>query len=94
MSELIKGALPGLRQFLANEIPLKMMKNTFYFALKALFLLKIVKFRLDFLAMGKNDLIRKIRLISKFMTPQTGKQTIAINVLSYISRSKDNQTTK
>ena len=28
------------------------------------------------------------------MTPQTGKQTIAINILSYISRSKDNQTIK
>ena len=27
----IKGALPGLRQFLATESPLKMMKNTFYF---------------------------------------------------------------
>ena len=30
----IKGALSGLRQFLATENPLKMMKNTFYFTLK------------------------------------------------------------
>ena len=28
---LIKGALEGLRQFLATESPLKMMKNAFYF---------------------------------------------------------------
>ena len=40
----IKGALSGLRQFLAIESPLKMMKNAFYFTLKALFVLKIFKF--------------------------------------------------
>ena len=37
----IKGALSSLRQFLANESPLKMMKNPFYFILKALPVLKI-----------------------------------------------------
>ena len=36
-----KGILLGLRQFLATESPLKMMKNGFYFTLKALFVLKI-----------------------------------------------------
>ena len=40
----IKGALSGLRQFLAAESPLKMMKNAFYFTSKALFVLKIFKF--------------------------------------------------
>ena len=40
----IKGAISGLRQFLATESPLKMMKNGFYFTLKALFVLKIFKF--------------------------------------------------
>ena len=39
-----KGALSGLRQFLATEIPLKMMKNAFYLTLEALFVLKIFKF--------------------------------------------------
>ena len=39
-----KGALSGLRQFLATEIPLKMMKSAFYLTLKALFVLKIFKF--------------------------------------------------
>ena len=34
-----------------NETPLKIMKNTFYFVLKALFILKIFKFYHDFLVM-------------------------------------------
>ena len=42
--EKLKGALSGLRQFLATESPLKMMKNVFYFISKALFVLKIFKF--------------------------------------------------
>ena len=37
--EFFKGALLGLRQFLAMESPLKMMKNTLYFTLKPLFVL-------------------------------------------------------
>ena len=41
---IFKGALQGLRQFLATESLLKMMKNAFYFTLKALFILKIIKF--------------------------------------------------
>ena len=44
--------------------------------------------------MYKNGLIRKIRLISKFMTFQPGKQTIWIHILPNISKSKDNQTMK
>ena len=39
-----KGLLSGLRQFLANESSLKIMKNIFYFIAKALFALKIFKF--------------------------------------------------
>ena len=53
--------------------PSKMMKNTFYFILKALFILKIFKFFvLTFWAFRKNGLIRKITLISKFMRSQPG----------------------
>ena len=44
--------------------------------------------------MYKNDLIRKLRLISKFTTSQLGKQTIAIHILPNISRSNGNQTMK
>ena len=39
-----KGALSGQKQFLATEIPLKMIKNAFYFISKTLFVLKIFKF--------------------------------------------------
>ena len=42
----------------------------------------------------KNDLITKIRLISKFLTSQPGKQTIAVHIVVTISRSKGNQTMK
>ena len=45
----LKGALSGLRQFSAAESPLKMMKNAFYFTSKALFVLKVFQFCLDFL---------------------------------------------
>ena len=39
-----QGALLSLRQFLATESPLKIMKNAFYFTPKALFVLTIFKF--------------------------------------------------
>ena len=42
----------------------------------------------------KNGWIRKVRLISILMTSQSGSQTIAIDVLPNISRSKDNQAMK
>ena len=68
---LFKGALAGLRQFLATGSPIKIRKNGFYFTLKTLFVLKIFTC-LNFLIMQKNGLIRKLRLISKFMTSQPG----------------------
>ena len=39
-----KDAPSGLIQILATKSALKMMKNAFYFTLKALFILKIFKF--------------------------------------------------
>ena len=44
LSKQFKGALSNLRQFLATEIPLKSMKNSFHFTSKAPFVLKIFKF--------------------------------------------------
>ena len=44
VAKQLKGALSGLRQFLATESLLKMIKNTFYFTSKALFVLKIFNF--------------------------------------------------
>ena len=49
--ETVKGELWGLRQFLAFENPLKMMKNAFYFILKARLVLKYLNFCLYFLIM-------------------------------------------
>ena len=42
----------------------------------------------------KNDLIGKIKLISKFMASQPGKLTIAIHIFPKISKSKKDQTIK
>ena len=39
-----KGALSGMRQFLATESPSHMIKNAFHFTLKVIFVLKISKF--------------------------------------------------
>ena len=47
---LFKGALPGLRQFLATKSSLKMNKSAFYSNLKAPFVLKI--FKLLYLVFG------------------------------------------
>ena len=69
----LKYALSSLRQLLATtESPSKMMKIAFYFILKAFLVLKIFKICLEFLVMSKNGLIRKMMLISKFMTSQLG----------------------
>ena len=52
-SIFLKDALSGLIKCLAAESPLKMMKNAFYFTLKALFVLKVFKFALTFWSCGK-----------------------------------------
>ena len=44
--------------------------------------------------MYRNGLIRKIRLISKFVTSQPGELAIALDILPNISRSKGSQTIK
>ena len=71
-----------------------MMENAFYFTLKTLLYSRYLNFCIDFLVVYKNDLIRKIKLISKFKWSQPGKQITAINILATISRSKGNQTIK
>ena len=51
------------------ETPLKMMENAFYFILKALFILNVFQF-LIWLFVHVDGLIRKIRLVSKFMASE------------------------
>ena len=82
----LKGTLSGLRKFLITKNPLKMMKNTFYFILKSLFLLKIFKLLFNFLVLQRNELIKKIKFISKFRTAQSMKLTIAIQIFPNFSR--------
>ena len=49
---------------------------------------------LNFWPCKKNGLIRKVRLISKFITSQPGLQIVTIHILPNILRSKDKQTMK
>ena len=87
----IRATLQLYFQFLATENPLKIMKNAFYFTLKAIF---VFNFCLDFLVIYKNGLIKKISFILKVMMSQLGKKTISIHILPNISRTKGNQTIK
>ena len=59
----VKGSISGLRQFIATESPLKIMKNALNF------MLLVSKL---FLVMPENSLIRKLSLVSRFMMSQTG----------------------
>ena len=70
---------------------IKMIKNAFYFILKATFVPEIFKFlsRL-FGHVEKTDGLE--RLTSKFMASQAGSQTSAIHILPNMSQSKGNQT--
>ena len=61
-----------------NKSPLKMMKNDFYFMLKPPFVLKIFKY-LSWLYYYVG-LIKKLRLISKFLMSKTRQQIIAMNI--------------
>ena len=69
-----KGALSYLRQFLATESPLKMMKNAFYFTLKVPLVLKLIIILFWLYSHVKNGLIKKLRLISKWRQNLVNKQ--------------------
>ena len=81
----VKGSISGLRQFIATESPLKIMKNALNF------MLLVSKL---FLVMPENSLIRKLSLVSRFMMSQTGQQIITIHMFPNISRGKGNQSMK
>ena len=73
------------------------MKNVFYFILKAPFVLNLFEclpWLFGHVEKKKDRKIRKIRLISKFMTSQTGSQTNTTHILPNISQSKGNETMK
>ena len=55
---------------------------------KLFFFSRYLNFCLNFLVVQKNGMIRKIKLIAKFMTLQPEKQIIAIHILSNIPINK------
>ena len=63
---LRKGALSGVRQFVAAGNPLKMMKNAFNFTLKALFVLKIFRFLSRLFGQLPKQLDKKGKINFKF----------------------------
>ena len=67
------------------------MSNGLYFILKAFFVLKIFPFFTDFFGYVGKRLDKKLRQTSKFVTSQTGTQTITINILPEISKSNGTQ---
>ena len=70
-------------------------EKCFIIHLKSPFCSQFIQFLvLTFWSCIKNCLIKKIRLISKFILPQPGQQTITIYILSNISWSKGNQAMK
>ena len=69
-----------------NESPSKLMKNAFYFILKALFVLEIFKL-LSWLFVH----VEKTAWLERWID---NGLTIKIHILPNISRSKDNQTLK
>ena len=48
LKNFFEGPLLGLRQFLEIESPLKIIEKAFFFTIKALFVLKIIKICLEF----------------------------------------------
>ena len=77
---------------MGSESPLRKMKNAFYFTLKAL--LKIFKLLSWLFGHVQKRFDYKNLVNFKIYDEQTDEQTIAIYILTNISRSKDNKTTK
>ena len=71
-----------------------MMKNIFYFILKAFFVLKIFKFLSQRFGQQKKWLDQKDKVDFKIYDVTTGKLAIAVHILSIISRRKRNQAMK
>ena len=67
------------------------MNNDFDFVLKALFVLEIFTFLSRVFDYTENGSVRKLWLISKFMTSQTGQHIITTQMLPNNARSKGNK---
>ena len=72
--------------------PFKNDEKCFVFHLESSFHSQDIQiFVLTFWSSRKNGLIRKIKLILKFMMSQSSQKTIKIHILPIISRCKGNQ---
>ena len=91
---MFKGAVSGLRQFVATESALKIMKNAFYFTLKALFVLKIFKFLSWLFGHVSKRLDLKDMVNSKSYDVTVWLTNNCNTHMPTISRSKGNQTMK
>ena len=81
-----KGPPSALRQFLTTEGSIKIMKDGFYFMLKALFVHEIFKFLSWLFGYTENSLIRWLSLILKFMTSQTRQQVYKTHIAEYFKK--------
>ena len=77
-----------------NECSSKMMKNSFYFILNALFILKYLNFRPNFFDQVGKRLDKKAKVNVRICDVTEGQQIIVIHILPNISRRKVNQTLK
>ena len=75
--------------FFGNWRPLKIKENVFYFTVKSPFVLTISKFDLTFLSCRKTALLERYTNFKTY-DETTWETTIAIQILSHISRSKGN----
>ena len=89
-----KGTLPGLRQILAAENLLKVMKIAFYFTSEALFVFKIFKFFSWLFGHVAKRLDKKDKVNFKLYDVTAWLTKIVIEILPRTSRSKGNQTMK
>ena len=78
----------------SNGRPLKMMKNAFYFILKALSILKIFKFLPKLFGQIGKRASKKAMNNFKIYASHSGQQITTVHILPNISRSKRKQTMK
>ena len=90
----IKGALSSLRDFLAIESPLKMMKNAFYLTSKTLFIHKIFKFLSWHFGHVAKWLEKKNRVNFKIYGVTVWLSNNCNTHIDHVSRSEHNQTMK
>ena len=91
---LFNGALSGLRQFFTTGSSLEMIKNTFCFTYKALFVLKIFKFLSWLFGHGAKQLDNKRKVDFKFYDITAWLANNRNAHITHISSSKGNQTMK